>query len=120
MLRCQTEDGLPGKRGPPYKGNVTYQDTLIDTKAYAATEGIPYRYILLDSWWYYQGKGSGVSNWVSRPDVFPDGNAYVRNATGWPLMGHNRYWAVDNIYARQNGGSYDFVMKKKGGLRLGP
>ena len=29
-------------------------------------------------------------------------------------MGHNRYWAVDNIYAKQNGGGYDFVMEKKG------
>eukprot|EP00966_Prymnesium_polylepis_P084938 1966463-Prymnesium_polylepis.1 len=38
----------------------------------------------------------------------------VRNATGWPIMGHNRYWAVDNVYAKSNGGQYDFVVEKKG------
>jgi hypothetical protein len=29
-------------------------------------------------------------------------------------MGHNRYWAIDNVYASQNGGEYDFVVEKKG------
>eukprot|EP00656_Telonema_subtile_P056933 TRINITY_DN9247_c0_g5_i1.p1 TRINITY_DN9247_c0_g5~~TRINITY_DN9247_c0_g5_i1.p1 ORF type:complete len:792 (-),score=169.10 TRINITY_DN9247_c0_g5_i1:182-2557(-) len=110
----QTEDHAAGHRGPPYTPGKTYQDTLIDVKNYAVSEQIPYKYILLDSWWYYQGKGSGVSNWVGRPDVFPDGNAYLRNVTGWPIMGHNRYWAVDNVYAKQNGGQYEFVVEKKG------
>ena len=72
------------------------------------------RYVLLDSWWYYQGVGSGVSNWIGRPDIFPHGNDYLRNATGWPIMGHNRFWAVDNAYATQNGGQYDFVVEMKG------
>jgi hypothetical protein len=40
---------------------------------------------------YYQGEGSGVTNWISRPDIFPHGNDYLRNATGWPIMGHNRW-----------------------------
>ena len=60
-----------------------------------------------------RGVKSGVSNWIGRPDVFPDGNAYLRNATGWPIMGHNRYWAIDNVYATQNGGQYDFIVEKK-------
>ena len=29
-------------------------------------------------------------------------------------MGHNRYWAIDNVYATQNGGQYDFVIEKTG------
>ena len=29
-------------------------------------------------------------------------------------MGHNRFWAVDNVYCKQNGGDYDFVVEKKG------
>ena len=86
---------------PPGKN---YEDTLIDVKTYADSEGIPYKYILLDSWWYYQGEGGGVTNWIGRPDVFPHGNDYLRNKTGWPIMGHNRYWAVDNTYCTQNGG----------------
>ena len=29
-------------------------------------------------------------------------------------MAHNRYWAVDNVYAKQNGGGYDFVVERQG------
>ena len=72
-----------------------YQQTLIDVHEYAEQEKIPYKYILLDSWWYYQGVGGGVTEWIGRPDIFPEGNSYLRNKTGWPIMGHNRYWAID-------------------------
>jgi len=101
-----------GQTGRVGRGK-TYEETLIDVKSYAVQNSIPYKYILLDSWWYYQGQGSGVKNWVGRPDVFPHGNSYLRNQTGWPIMGHNRYWAVDNVYAKQNGGDYDFVVERK-------
>jgi hypothetical protein len=47
----QTEDHQAGKRGPPYTPGKTYEETLIDVKAYSDEEGIPYKYILLDSWW---------------------------------------------------------------------
>ena len=79
-----------------------YQETLIDVSEYAKQQKIPYKYILLDSWWYYQGVGGGVTEWIGRPDIFPQGNDYLRNKTGWPIMGHNRYWAVDNICARDS------------------
>ena len=70
--------------------------------------------MLLDSWWYYQDPATaGVTDWIGRPDVFPHGNDYLRNKTGWPIMGHNRYWAVENVYATANGGQYDFVVEKK-------
>jgi len=92
----QTEGHAP-KRGPPYTPGDTYQKTLIDVKAYADSESIPYKYILLDSWWYYQGVGGGVTNWIGRPDVFPDGNDFLRNATGWPIMGHNRYVSAASV-----------------------
>ena len=26
-------------------------------------------------------------------------------------MAHNRYWATDNVYATQNGGSYNFIVE---------
>ena len=32
--------------------NKNYEDTLLDVKAYADNVSIPYRYILLDSWWW--------------------------------------------------------------------
>ncbi|CAF0898866.1 unnamed protein product [Rotaria sordida] len=34
---------------------------------------LPFHYIQLDSWWYYKAIGGGVSQWKSRPDIFPDG-----------------------------------------------
>jgi hypothetical protein len=117
----QTEDHTPGKRisqggdaGKWSGPGKDYQQTLIDVKDYADQEAIPYKYVLLDSWWYYQGVGGGVTNWIGRPDIFPQGNSYLRNKTGWPIMGHNRYWAIDNIYATQNGGDYGFDIEKTG------
>ena len=41
--------------------------------------------------------------------IFPDGLDYVRNATGWAIQGHNRYWATNNVYALQNGGVFGTV-----------
>ena len=58
---------------------------LIAVKEYADAERIPYKYVLLDSWWYYKGKDGGVKEWLGRPDIFPHGNGYLRNTTGWPV-----------------------------------
>ena len=33
----------------------TYEETLLDVAAYAKRAAIPYRYVLLDSWWYFRG-----------------------------------------------------------------
>jgi hypothetical protein len=30
-----------------------------------------------------------------------------------PIMGHNRFWAIENVYASANGGQYDFVIEQK-------
>ena len=30
--------------------------------------------------------------------------------TGWLVQGHNRYWASDVVYAKQNGGQWDFLV----------
>ena len=38
----QTENGTPGQ----FSGGKSYEDTLIDVKRYADSEGIPYKYIL--------------------------------------------------------------------------
>eukprot|EP00730_Choanoeca_flexa_P001442 TRINITY_DN10639_c0_g1_i1.p1 TRINITY_DN10639_c0_g1~~TRINITY_DN10639_c0_g1_i1.p1 ORF type:complete len:746 (+),score=195.33 TRINITY_DN10639_c0_g1_i1:3-2240(+) len=92
-----------------------YEDTLLDVYAYAQEEQIPYKYILLDSWWYYQDPhGSGVTEWDARPDVFPHGLDYFFNKTGWYQQLHNRFWSVHNVYATQNGGDYDFDIDDDG------
>ena len=35
--------------------------------------------------------------------------AYLKH--GRQLQCHNRWWAPDNVYARQNGGEYDFIIE---------
>ena len=52
-----------------------YGDTLRAVYQYASSIGVPYRWALLDSWWYYKGFGDGVKEWTARPDAFKDGNA---------------------------------------------
>jgi hypothetical protein len=34
---------------------------------------------------------------------------YVYNQTGWLVQGHNRYWSDNAVYAKQNGGDYEFL-----------
>ena len=41
----------PGRFNPPGTAQKTYQDTLLAVHAYAQKEGIPYKHVLLDSWW---------------------------------------------------------------------
>jgi hypothetical protein len=47
------------------------------------------------------------------PDIFPGGNAGIRNltaTTGWKVIAHNRYWSADTSYASQNGGEWQFYI----------
>ena len=76
-----------------------YQDTMIDVKKYLNSIGLPVKYVLLDSWWYYKGVNDGVKNWKPMTNVFPNGMEYVHNATDWPIQAHNRYWSINNIYS---------------------
>ncbi|EDQ89592.1 uncharacterized protein MONBRDRAFT_36925, partial [Monosiga brevicollis MX1] len=92
------------------ENNKTYEDTLLDVYDYAQQESIPYRYILLDSWWYYKGPHNGVTVWDAMPSIFPHGLEYFFNKTGWYQQLHNRYWSAETPYAKQNGGEYDFLI----------
>lgn len=89
---------------------TNYEKTLKDVYDYAKQNNIPYRYLQIDSWWYYKGSGDGVKQWTARPDIFPNGIEAVQKYTRWPISAHNRYWAVDNVYAKQNGGNYNYVI----------
>lgn len=91
--------------------NKTYEETIIDMKQYALSQNIPFRYLQLDSWWYYKGIGNGVKNWTVMPSIFPNGIEYVYEQTQWPIVGHNRYWASDTTYATQNGGTWNFIIE---------
>jgi len=59
---------------------------LLAVKDDADEKNIPYRYVQLDSWWYYKGQGDGVKNWTAMPDVFPNGIESMVAKTG------NRFW----------------------------
>ena len=95
-----------------------FEQTMIDMQHYAKQAQLPIQYALLDSWWYEQGKGGGVKNWTAQPRIFPDGMGHVHEATGWPFQLHNRYWSTDNIYAKQNGGTYDFIVEGTEGYAI--
>ena len=92
-------------------GNYSnYEEVLTAVKKIADEDGIPFRYLQIDSWWYYKGVGNGVKNWTAMPSVFPNGIDAVVEKTGWPIMAHNRYWSADTDYAKQNGGNFDFII----------
>jgi hypothetical protein len=89
-----------------------YEQTVLDA---IHKIQLPFHYLQIDSWWYYKGIGGGVSEWVSRPDVFPDGLPAVdRKLENIPIVAHNRYWAYDTVY-KQN---YSFILDEKNGKAL--
>ena len=57
------------------------------------------------------GNDLGVKSWTALNDVFPNGLENLYSKTGLKVVAHNRYWATDNVYAIQNGGSYNFIVE---------
>ncbi|CAF1132035.1 unnamed protein product, partial [Didymodactylos carnosus] len=92
--------------------NLNYQQTILALSKHIHEIGLPVRYFQYDSWFYYKGIGDGVSEWESRPDIFPDGMAQLNNKVQLPIGAHNRYWASNTTYAKDNGGKYDFLIDK--------
>ncbi|CAF3961313.1 unnamed protein product [Rotaria sordida] len=91
---------------------MNYEETIISISQKIS---LPFRYIQIDSWWYYKGIGGGVSEWSSRPDIFPDGLPAVHRQMKYiPLAAHNRYWAADTIYSK----NYAFVIDHVNGKAL--
>ena len=96
---------------------------LSAVNADAVEKGIPFRHVLLDSWWYYKAKGrGGALNWTAMEldtwgRVFDGGNAGIRamvEETGWKIIAHNRYWDHETTYAKANGGQWDFFVDPAG------
>ncbi len=76
---------------------------------------LPFHFLQIDSWWYYKGIGNGVSEWVARPDIFPDGLPALDHKLGnIPIVAHNRYWSYDTVY-KQN---YSFILDEPNGKAL--
>ncbi len=76
-----------------YTGNYSnYEDLLVDVQKDADTKALPFRYVQLDSWWYFKGDDNGVKNWTAMPNIFPNGIQSMQQKTSWPIVAHNRFW----------------------------
>ena len=91
--------------------NKNYQDTIVDVYEYSKRFGIPYRYIQYDSWWYPKDPKGGVTEWVAKSDIFPDGFHYLWENTGLVMAAHNKWWSDKTKYAKVNGGKYNFIVE---------
>ena len=101
--------------------NKNYQETMIDVKAYHDRIGLPTKWVLLDSWWYFKGDNGGVKNWTAMPSIFPGGMQAVYEGTKWKIQAHNRYYSLDNVYANNIAGqtevgNYPFTWGPKSAL----
>jgi hypothetical protein len=96
-----------------YKPELGYSGTLEALVEQCRAQGIPIRYLQLDSWWYSKtftgpdGKEGHVKNpalpegewnryggllkYEAHPGVLPNGLAAFRKKTGLPLITHNRW-----------------------------
>ena len=93
----------------PSGAHTTYQDALLGVHDYSMKEDIPYKSILLDSWWYTKGAGGGLKEWDATNSTFPDGLKSFADKTGWKFQMHSRHWSPDNVYSKVNGGQYKFL-----------
>jgi hypothetical protein len=83
---------------------MNYEQTMVNSIQQIP---LPFHYLQLDSWWYYKGYKDGVSQWVARPDIFPDGLVVLhRRLENLPIAAHNRYWAYDTVYKQK----YAFIL----------
>lgn len=96
-----------------------FEQTMLDVHAYAQREAIPYRSLLLDSWWYgeYSHNGSGMMSWdessakgtddLDPGGRFPHGLKWLHSQLGGVdgmgnFIQHMGHWRGDTIYVNQN------------------
>ncbi|CEM05382.1 unnamed protein product [Vitrella brassicaformis CCMP3155] len=96
--------------------NQTYPETLESIALHFHKDlRLPIRSMQVDSWWYPQGamygQTRGVKVWAPRRDLFPRGLAPIHRKLKMPILAHSRFFAEDNLHARQNGGLYDFLIQ---------
>jgi hypothetical protein len=103
-----------------YEQGLGYAGTLETLVRRYREEGIPLRYLQLDSWWYsktLRGPGGeplkprnpelpaeewnrygGLLKYEAHPSVFPGGLAAFQKKVGLPLITHNRWIDPDSPY----------------------
>ncbi|KAK3742202.1 hypothetical protein RRG08_056560 [Elysia crispata] len=95
-----------------------YEDTIVDEVAYLKAQGLPVKYLQIDSWFYPKGHVKGTKTWTPEKSIFPDGFKGLYEKTQLPIACHNRYWDNDTTYARYNGGKYNFISDVKTGYAV--
>jgi hypothetical protein len=103
-----------------YDHDLGYAGTLAALVRHYRKEGLPIRYLQLDSWWYSKtltdpsgARGSsknpdlplgewnrygGLQQYVAHPALFPDGLAAFQHKIGLPLITHNRWIDPESPY----------------------
>jgi hypothetical protein len=103
-----------------YEHDLGYAGTLEALVRRYRDEGIPLRYLQLDSWWYFKtltGPGGeslkpknselpaeewnrygGLLKYQAHPTVFPEGLAAFQKKIGLPLITHNRWMDPKSPY----------------------
>ena len=98
-----------------HRKNETYEQTVLAAKAYGEVMSLPYKWILVDSWWYHEnavpgpadsgvcfdGFGGTSWQWDSKPippaancsGNFPDGWRGFAKKLKLPMMLHISEWA---------------------------
>jgi hypothetical protein len=96
-----------------YDSALGYAGTLEALVAHVRKQAIPFRYLQLDSWWYYKtfvdpdghkgevknrvlpegewNRYGGVLKYEAHPAVLPEGLAAFQKKVGLPLITHNRW-----------------------------
>jgi hypothetical protein len=96
-----------------YDRKLGYAGTLEALVRRYRAEGIPIRYLQLDSWWYYKtftdpggktgkpendrlpleewNRYGGLIKYEAHPSLFPEGLAAFQKTVGLPLIAHNRW-----------------------------
>ena len=92
---------------------MNYDETFEFIREYTDRVNIPVRFSQYDSWFYPHGIGNGGLSWEFRTDqgFFPEGERKAFEKHKFPLVAHNRWFGPDIIYAKQNGGDYEFIIE---------
>lgn len=109
--------------GEALKNCSNYEDTLLQVDEYRRKEKIPYKYYLIDSWWYGEDIYHGVNLWEDTPTLlktrFPHGMKYLSEKLGLPFKCHLGKWATTTPYA-QPSRRLDFLQAEDGVIPHGP
>lgn len=91
-----------------FEPTLGYEETLLAVRDDFAQQGIPLRYMQLDSWFYPKGaradwsdRSGGIYQYVADLALFPRGLADFQQRLGLPLFTHARWIDANSPYRQQ-------------------